>query len=220
MASPILIISAADKGGVGKTTVTRTLLDYLARNRAVYRAFDTEPGEGVLRRFHPEAEALAIETVGGQMTVVDAATAEAVTVVDARAGMLSPIIKAFNRIKLMEDVRNGLMRLVLLHVIGPNMASMGEIEKIAGELDGAKIIQVLNHTNADANFGKIDPANAMAVPYLEEDATAEVDMLGVPFAKFRGDATKSRVLRGYVEAWENDVFAGFDRAGIGAMLKG
>lgn len=219
MASPILAIVAADKGGVGKTTVTRLLLDYCTKQGMPARAFDTEPGEGVLRRFHPEAEPLAVETVPGQVRMIDSATSEPITVVDARAGMLSPIIKAFDRIKLMEDVRNGVMRLLLLHVIGPNVASMSEVARMGGELDGAKIVRILNHTNPDASFAPSLDAG-VAVPYLDEMATAAVDGAGVPFWKFATDPTRPRVLRGYVRAWEDDVHAGFDRAGIGAMLRG
>ena len=37
---PVVLIVGADKGGVGKTTVTRTLLDYLASKNVSTRAFD------------------------------------------------------------------------------------------------------------------------------------------------------------------------------------
>ena len=54
MAKPAVIIVGADKGGVGKTTVSRTLLDYFAARRVPVRAFDTETPRGTLKRFHPE----------------------------------------------------------------------------------------------------------------------------------------------------------------------
>jgi cellulose biosynthesis protein BcsQ len=43
MAKPAVIPVGADKGGVGKTTVSRTLLDYFASRKVPTRAFDTEP---------------------------------------------------------------------------------------------------------------------------------------------------------------------------------
>ena len=52
--TPTVILVGADKGGVGKTTVARTLLDYLAANKLAARAFDTETPKGTLHRFHPE----------------------------------------------------------------------------------------------------------------------------------------------------------------------
>ncbi len=54
MAKPVVIIVGADKGGVGKTTVTRTLLDYFVAHNVATRAFDTESPRGTLKRFHPD----------------------------------------------------------------------------------------------------------------------------------------------------------------------
>ena len=42
MAKPALVVVGADKGGVGKTTVARTLLDYFSAHHISTRAFDTE----------------------------------------------------------------------------------------------------------------------------------------------------------------------------------
>ncbi len=46
MAKPAVIVVGADKGGVGKTTVSRTLLDYFTAHHVPTRAFDTESPEG------------------------------------------------------------------------------------------------------------------------------------------------------------------------------
>src|SRR5690349_17288784 len=54
MSKPAVIIVGADKGGVGKTTVTRTLLDYFNARKIPTRAFDTEAPKGTLKRFHPD----------------------------------------------------------------------------------------------------------------------------------------------------------------------
>ena len=43
MAKPVVIVVGADKGGVGKTTVSRTLLDYFSANNVPTRAFDIPP---------------------------------------------------------------------------------------------------------------------------------------------------------------------------------
>jgi hypothetical protein len=54
MPKPTVILVGADKGGVGKTTVARTLLDYLTAENLPARAFDTEFPKGTLKRFHPD----------------------------------------------------------------------------------------------------------------------------------------------------------------------
>src|SRR4051812_44434897 len=48
---PAVILVGADKGGVGKTTISRAILDYLAAKSIPARAFDTESPRGALHRF-------------------------------------------------------------------------------------------------------------------------------------------------------------------------
>src|SRR5262245_58088725 len=72
MAKPAVIVVGADKGGVGKTTVSRTLLDYFSANNVATRAFDTESPRGTLKRFHPDiTEIVDISTTADQMKILD-----------------------------------------------------------------------------------------------------------------------------------------------------
>ena len=55
MAKPAVIFVGADKGGVGKTTVARTLLDYfIAHHDRHPRLRHRRRRKGTLKRFHPE----------------------------------------------------------------------------------------------------------------------------------------------------------------------
>ena len=92
-AKPAVIVVGADKGGVGKTTVSRTLLDYFSANNVPTRAFDTESPRGTLKRFHPDiTEIVDMTATADQMKIFDTlnAAAPSVTVIDVRAGLLSP----------------------------------------------------------------------------------------------------------------------------------
>ena len=72
MAKPAVIVVGADKGGVGKTTVSRTILDYFSANNVPTRAFDTESPRGTLRRFHPDVtEIVDMTTTADQMKIFD-----------------------------------------------------------------------------------------------------------------------------------------------------
>src|SRR5258708_12001482 len=72
MAKPAVVLIGADKGGVGKTTVARTLLDYFTAHQIKVRAFDTEVPRGTLKRFHPEVtEIVDINLVPDQMKIFD-----------------------------------------------------------------------------------------------------------------------------------------------------
>lgn len=52
-AKPAVILVGSDKGGVGKTTITRTLLDYYEAKRVPARAYDTEAPSVHLSAFTP-----------------------------------------------------------------------------------------------------------------------------------------------------------------------
>src|SRR5882762_10737336 len=72
MSKPAVIIVGADKGGVGKTTITRTLLDYFSARKVPTRAFDTESPKGTLKRFHPDVtDVLDVTKVPDQMQIFD-----------------------------------------------------------------------------------------------------------------------------------------------------
>jgi hypothetical protein len=85
MATPTVILIGADKGGVGKTTVARMLLDYLGAQGIPMRAFDTEAPKGALHRFHPKiSEIVDVAEIAGQMRIFDTVSDSSVTVVDVR----------------------------------------------------------------------------------------------------------------------------------------
>ena len=72
MAKPTVVVVGADKGGVGKTTVARTLLDYFTAHHVPTRAFDTESPKGTLKRFHPDiTEIVDVTSVADQMRIFD-----------------------------------------------------------------------------------------------------------------------------------------------------
>ena len=69
---PAVLIIGADKGGVGKTTISRTVLDYLRAKSMPARAFDAESPRGTLKRFHPAVtEIVDITHTGDQMKILD-----------------------------------------------------------------------------------------------------------------------------------------------------
>ena len=88
MAKPTVVVVGADKGGVGKTTVSRTLLDYFTAHHVPTRAFDTESPKGTLKLFHPDiTDIVDVTSVADQMRIFDplSSTDASVTVIDVRA---------------------------------------------------------------------------------------------------------------------------------------
>lgn len=225
--TPAVYIVGADKGGVGKTTVARALLDYLATRAVTPRVFDTQWPAGDLARFAPAAEVIDIDKVDGQRKVFDQLAG--VTVIDIRGGSFSSILHTLDQVRLLEDVRQGAVALALLHVLGPSIASLNEISEAHKTIGGgSKHFIVKNHINDTAYSIADDPRYAehfarmadctIDVPQLKTDAGEMVQTLGVSFAGFAADPTQSRILRGYVLGWLGTIWKEFDRVGIGALL--
>jgi len=232
MAKPAVILVGADKGGVGKTTITRTLLDYFVAHNVPTRAFDTESPRGTLKRFHPDVtEVVDVTATADQMKIFDTLTdAEAkVTVIDVRAGLLSYTLRALRDIGFLDIVKKGQLTFAVFHILGPSIASLDEIAETAAFVGDAKYFLVKNHIN-NTNFFEWDPATyesyfhrikdavEISIPHLNEMACEQVELASVPFLTFvankraNGDpAAYSFVLRGYVRHWLGNVWSEYDR---------
>jgi hypothetical protein len=232
MTVPLIIMVGSDKGGVGKTTVTRSLIDYLASTGVSGRAFDSENPAGGLARFVPSAKVVDMARVEDQMEMFDVASG--VTVIDVRAGMLSKSLATLEQAHLLDDVQTGAVGLVLMHVLGPSVQSLGEVSAAAARIGGgSRHILVKNHISdvtggyfewdgADSKFAAVlaqmEP-QTVVVPHLAERACETVDKLGVGFTDFCRDAGQSRMLRGYVRTWLTSTWADFDKVGLGGLAK-
>ena len=232
MAKPAVILVGADKGGVGKTTVARTLLDYFTAHQVATRAFDTESPKGTLKRFHPDlTEVVDVTQVGDQMKIFDtlASAAANVTVIDVRAGLLSSTLKALNEIGFLESAKKGQITFAVFHILGPSIASLEEIAETANVVGDANYFLVKNFINNttffewdpatyNSYFRKIKGASEITVPKLNEMACEQVEVASVPFVGFVGNknakgeaANYSFVLRGYVRHWLGSVWGEYDR---------
>ena len=232
MAKPAVILVGADKGGVGKTTVARTLIDYFGAHQTSTRAFDTEWPRGTLKRFHPElTQVVDVTSVSDQMKIFDTlGSADAkVTVIDVRAGLLSSTLQALTDIGFLESAKKGQITFAVFHILGPSIASLQEIAETARFVGDASYFLVKNHIN-DTSFFEWDPATynsyfkqikgaeEITVPKLNEMACEQVEVAGVPYVSFvanknaKGETVNnSFVLRGYVRHWLSRVWGEFDR---------
>jgi len=238
MAKPAVVLIGADKGGVGKTTLTRTVLDYFAAHQVRARAFDTEAPKGTLKRFHPGVtDVVDINLVPDQMKIFDTLSGDqAVTVIDVRAGLMSPTLRMLTDIGFLQAALEGQVTFVVFHILGPTIASLEEIAEIAGYLNDAKYFIVKNFINNarffewheathSAYFNRFKNAVEITIPKLNEMAMEQVDVASVPFVDFIGNKTPSGirvpyslVLRGYVHTWLTKVWAEYDRIGLAELV--
>jgi hypothetical protein len=230
--NPALIVVGADKGGVGKTTVSRLLLDYLAAHKTPARAFDAEFPRGTLERFHPDTtEIVDLTQTADQMKIIDTLedAGPKVSVLDVRAGRLGPTLKALEDIGFIDAAKEGQFTFCLFHVLGSSVASLDEISIIAPYVADAHYFLVKNHINDTTffewepetyatYFDEVETAGEISIPKLNELAYEQVELAGVPFSEFienrSGEgkrAEHSFVLRGYVRTWVRQIEAEFDR---------
>src|ERR1700756_4930559 len=151
MAKPAVVVVGADKGGVGKTTVSRTLLDYFSANNVPTRAFDTESPRGTLKRFHPDiTEIVDMTTTSDQMKIFDTlnAASPSVTVIDVRAGLMSPALGSLRDIGFLDAAKSGQITFAVFHMLGPSIASLDEIAA-TGHIVLAALCVRLNQLSRD-----------------------------------------------------------------------
>lgn len=230
--TPLVIIVGADKGGVGKTQICRLLRDYLEKPALKDfprpRLLDGQFPRGDLSKFHPDAEVINITSIADQMKIFD--TLEGVTLTDIPAGQLGTMLEACNSAMLFEDVKNGTLRMALLHVLGPSVSSLDEISDAVRMLGtSAKHFVVKNHIN-ETNFFEWDQDSKYAtslralenitisIPHLTTIANEAVQQAQEPFVQFAGSKS-SRTLRGHVVSYLDAAFAEFDRVGLGSMIQ-
>jgi len=223
---PTIVIIGADKGGVGKTTTARCLLDYIAfKNISCnMRVFDTEYPRGTLNRFYEKAQVVDLENIRNQMTIIDN-SANNLSIVDVCAGLLSPTLKIFNDIGILDAVKQGEIKMVLLHVLGPSISSLSEIAETVKLLNNVSYFLVQNHVNGTDFFawdkdisGALNLAPVIDIPQLNEHACEYVDKAGGSFKSFIDNTGNSFVLRGTVKHWLANVCAEFDRVKMGNII--
>jgi hypothetical protein len=230
MAKPTVVVVGADKGGVGKTTVSRTLLDYFTAHHVATRAFDTESPKGTLKRFHPDiSDIVDVASVPDQMRIFDTLSDASVTVIDVRAGLLSPTLRALRDVGFLDSVKKGQITFAVFHILGSSIASLNEIDDTAPFTSDAEYYLVKNFINNtsffewdqatySSYFKKQKGATEITIPKLNEMAFEQVELASVPFLTFvankgpKGEtASYSFVLRGYVRHWLGNVWGEYDR---------
>ena len=203
MAKPAVILVGADKGGVGKTTVSRALLDYFIAHNIPTRAFDTESPRGTLKRFHPDVtEVVDITTTADQMKIFDtlSSTDAQITVIDVRAGLLSHTLKALSDIGFLDAARKGQITFAVFHILGPSVASLDEIAETSGYMTDGNYFLVKNFIN-NTTFFEWNPqtynsyfkhakgTHEITIPKLNEMACEQVELASVPFVSFVANKT-------------------------------
>jgi hypothetical protein len=161
-----------------------------------------------------------------------------VTVIDVRAGLLSPALASLRDIGFLDAAKTGQITFAVLHVLGPSISSLEEIAETANFMGGANYFLVKNFINNtsffewdqstyNSYFSRIKDATELTIPKLNEMAYEQVEVASVPFLNFVASkgtldqaANYSFVLRGYVRHWLANVWSEFDRIKLTDIVGG
>jgi hypothetical protein len=102
---------------------------------------------GRLRNHRHELRKCVREEV---VRVFDTLKTAQVTVIDLRAGLLSPTLKMLAETDFLNGVKEGRLKITVLHVLGSTQASFDEIKATAAHVEGSKHFLVMNHINDTA----------------------------------------------------------------------
>lgn len=240
MLSSSLIIVGANKGGVGKTTLARLLIDYFEMLDSNLKVFDTQSPAGSLKRFYPEtAEVIDMGNTHDQCRLVESLTIpDQITIVDLRAGSLTESLEFFREVGLFDAVLAGEIKLLVLHLVGASVASLAEVRDLAPyhKLCDIRIVRNLVDDSAflrkDHRFSQQfltseARRDEIHIPRLDQLAYEAVDLTALPFSSFvlnepsRSVERRPRsfVLRGYVRTWLERVWDNFESAGLDRFVE-
>jgi hypothetical protein len=152
-----------------------------------------------------------------------------VTVIDVRAGLLSPSLASLRDIGFLDAAKSGQITFAVFHILGPSIASLDEIAETANFMQGAKYFLVKNFIN-NTSFFEWDQATYNSYFHRIKDATELTIPSSTKWPTSRSKSPPCRssnssptractdeaanysfVLRGYVRHWLANVWSEFDR---------
>ena len=151
------------------------------------------------------------------------------TVIDVRAGLLSPTLASLRDIGFLDAAKKGQITFAVFHILGPSIASLDEIDETASFMERRQLLPgeelhqqhpffEWDQATYNSYFHRIKDAPDLTIPKLNEMAYEQVEVASVPFLKFVANkgmndeaANYSFVLRGYVRHWLANVWSEFDR---------
>jgi hypothetical protein len=234
LAKQTFILVGADKGGVGKTTLSRTIVEYFTALNLPLLAFDTETPHGALLRYHPSITTLVdiYSTIDQRKIFEPAQGSPPVILVDFRAGTFLQTLATLKKIGIIDRAEEGEFDILLMHLLAPSMVSLQEQTEVQPYRAACKHFVVQSFAGKSAFFqdkkdvvehyiGDIPSEQRLQVPTLNQMAFEAVDLLGTTFYDFAtGDDpdTKSPqhslVLRGYTQSWLGTMWDEYDRIGL------
>ena len=222
-----IILVGGDKGGVGKSTVARALVDFLSRNGVRFTGYDGDDTNPTFLRFFPDAVRIHTKNIKGFEPLINALESDAAChVVDLGAGTSIVLGQFAEQTGFLELVSQYGARVVVLFVLAPGADSIGLLKTLS-EQYGEQVAYVVARSNAipgtwdlwegsKARKRLLDELGAVeiTIPALDAEAFSLVDRHSLKWSATPEDKRLSLATRSYVRRWLAKVFAEFEKAKV------
>lgn len=221
-----------EKGGVGKSMVSRLLAQYFIDRQLPFVGFDTDRSHGALLRFYADyASPALIDRYEALDQIIEAAVAEPGrrVLVDLAAQTDEPLVKWMDESGVLEMAAEAGFTLTYWHVMDAGRDSVDLLKRLLDRFgDRLNYVLVRNQLRGD-DFSLLEQSGQQAravalgaqvvnLKHLQDAVVHKIDARDSSFwAAASGTATQGPVLgmmeRQRLKMWQQHAYAGLEKAG-------
>lgn len=222
-----------EKGGVGKSLVSRLVAQYLIDKELPFLGFDTDRSHGALLRFYAGfASPVLIDRYEALDSIIEAAVEQPDRriLVDLAAQTHDPLVKWFDESGVLEMAAESGFTLTYWHVMDSGRDSVDLLKKLLDRF-GARLNYVLvrNQMRGD-DFSMLEQsgeqdraiglgAKVVSIRHLSDSIIQKIDASSSSFWAAQHDADKSRTGLGMMDRqrlkiWLRDAYQQIDTAPV------
>jgi len=211
------ILVCGDKGGVGKSTIARTLAEWLATKNAGTLLFDGDDTNPTFTRYFPKAQRLLTKTTKGFEVLINNLEEKApLQLVDLGAGTSLTLVQFAEKTDYIATCSEFAAKVTFVFALAPSADSIGLL-KILSESFGASADYVICRNEANSGSWGLWEGSAtrktilkeyrgieLMIPVLDPDAYSVVDRLaaGVEELSWGKAATIPETILNYLTVQE------------------
>ena len=222
-----------EKGGVGKSLVSRLVAQYLIDKELPFLGFDTDRSHGALLRFYSGfASPVLIDRYEALDSIIEAAVEqpERRILVDLAAQTHDPLVQWMDESGVLDMAGESGFTITYWHVMDSGRDSVDLLKKLLDRF-GARLNYVLvrNQMRGD-DFGMLEQsgeqnraigfgAHVVSIKHLSDTIIQKIDASSSSFWAAQHDADKSRTGLGMMDRqrlkmWLRDAYQQIDRAPV------
>jgi len=224
------ILVCGDKGGVGKSTIARTLAEWLKSRNAQSLLLDGDDTNPTFTRYLPNAQRLLTKTTKGfEVLINNLERAEPIQIVDLGAGTSLTLVQFAEKTDFVSTCSEFAARVTFVFALAPSADSIGLL-KILSESFGPSADYVVCRNEANSGSWSLWEGSStrkailegyggteLTIPALDPDAYSAVDRLAAgetPLTWLEASRIPEvpLVSRSYIKRWRDKTFNQFDRA--------